>query len=262
MCDMAAEQLHRKVESDGAIQSMAKTIGEKLNPVAVLLFGSRARGDARPDSDTDLFVILHDDADVDEEHLRIYNALSSRFPKDVVVSTVSVFMKRARLPGTVQRDAYAEGILLWGQEVRGPLPLLRKPGDPSGDLEEYAAQFLRDAEDDLNICGDLSTSARHHVRGRAFHAQQATENGLKCALAISGRHIKRIHDLDELASDIPSDWSIPYLTSDLKKMSKFAVTGRYGDDSPDPTKADADWAYGMASGIVSIVRDEAMRRGL
>lgn len=41
---------------------MVARIVEVLRPVQIWLFGSRARGEARPDSDWDLMAILQDDA--------------------------------------------------------------------------------------------------------------------------------------------------------------------------------------------------------
>ncbi|MEK9163875.1 MAG: nucleotidyltransferase domain-containing protein, partial [Chloroflexota bacterium] len=39
---------------------MVKRIVTQFDPVRIILFGSRARGAARPDSDVDLLVILPD----------------------------------------------------------------------------------------------------------------------------------------------------------------------------------------------------------
>lgn len=43
------------------IQPLLARIKERLNPMQVWLFGSRARGDARPSSDWDLFIVVPDD---------------------------------------------------------------------------------------------------------------------------------------------------------------------------------------------------------
>jgi predicted nucleotidyltransferase len=47
---------------DGELQRLLAVIQSRLSPRAVWLFGSRARGDHRPDSDWDLVVALPDDA--------------------------------------------------------------------------------------------------------------------------------------------------------------------------------------------------------
>jgi predicted nucleotidyltransferase len=45
------------------IRPLIEAIRHRLSPEAVWLFGSRARGDHRPDSDWDLVVALSDDSD-------------------------------------------------------------------------------------------------------------------------------------------------------------------------------------------------------
>jgi len=43
--------------SETMIQELVATIVREVNPEAVILFGSQARGDARPDSDVDVLII-------------------------------------------------------------------------------------------------------------------------------------------------------------------------------------------------------------
>ena len=45
-------------------------IVRRFDPVEVILFGSRARGDDGPDSDWDLLVVLDDDAPAEDLRLR------------------------------------------------------------------------------------------------------------------------------------------------------------------------------------------------
>ena len=51
--------MHAKVFSneEGLLQHMVQTIVSEVAPETIILFGSRARGDARSDSDVDLLVI-------------------------------------------------------------------------------------------------------------------------------------------------------------------------------------------------------------
>lgn len=51
---MRAESLSNE---DVLLRQMVSTIISEVSPEMIILFGSRARGDARPDSDVDLFVV-------------------------------------------------------------------------------------------------------------------------------------------------------------------------------------------------------------
>ena len=54
---------HTPIEVPTEIKPLIDEIKARLRPEAVWLFGSRARGDNRPDSDWDILVALPDDAD-------------------------------------------------------------------------------------------------------------------------------------------------------------------------------------------------------
>jgi len=43
---------------DELIREMTETLVERINPIQVYLFGSRATGVARPDSDVDLLIVV------------------------------------------------------------------------------------------------------------------------------------------------------------------------------------------------------------
>ena len=86
------------------------------SPERIYLFGSVARGDAGPDSDYDLMLIVPDDAPPERRRSRLaHEALrGTGIGADVLVCTRSYFERRrslrASLPGTVLR----EGRLLYG----------------------------------------------------------------------------------------------------------------------------------------------------
>lgn len=79
----------------------------------VLLFGSRARGDARPDSDLDFLVIEDHVESKLAEMVRLRDALAgSEVPIDIVVVSQEEAEQKAHWPGSVVRRALAEGVVL------------------------------------------------------------------------------------------------------------------------------------------------------
>jgi uncharacterized protein len=57
---------------DEALQGLVERLVAALDPQAIWLFGSRARGDHRPDSDFDLIVVAKPGADWNEDFDAVY----------------------------------------------------------------------------------------------------------------------------------------------------------------------------------------------
>lgn len=79
-----------------------------LKPEEIWFFGSRARGDHRPDSDFDILVVLPDEAPLD--HRRAYEpVMASGLACDVVPCRRSDFMAERGEPGSISARAVTEG---------------------------------------------------------------------------------------------------------------------------------------------------------
>lgn len=98
------------------ILEMARRIAEAAKPVKIILFGSRARGSARPGSDVDLLVIERDPVSQRRESARL-RALLKGFGAsiDIVVYGQSFAERYWDIPGTVLYPAFREGKVLYGE---------------------------------------------------------------------------------------------------------------------------------------------------
>jgi predicted nucleotidyltransferase len=105
----------RSVES--VIQKMVKRIVREFRPAKVILFGSHARGEAGPDSDVDLLVVMDFEGSKREKQLAIRLALHAfRVPKDIIVATPEEFAWRRDIAGTIERPADREGHVLYTRD--------------------------------------------------------------------------------------------------------------------------------------------------
>ncbi|MCX7383706.1 MAG: nucleotidyltransferase domain-containing protein [Alphaproteobacteria bacterium] len=86
-----------------------------FRPRRVVLFGSRARGEAGADSDIDLLVILDDDAPA--SHLTLRAGWEARrgydHPADVIPVRDGVYRRRAKIAGTLAYEAEIDGISVY-----------------------------------------------------------------------------------------------------------------------------------------------------
>jgi len=95
------------------IQTLADRIVRKFHPEKIILFGSHARGDAKPDSDVDLMVIMPRDGK--ERHQRaaeIHLKCHPGFPIDVLVRTQEEFNERLGMRDWFMREIAREGKVL------------------------------------------------------------------------------------------------------------------------------------------------------
>jgi len=86
-----------------------------FRPQRVILFGSTARGDAGPDSDIDLMVIVDDDTPPGKVTLRAgYESRRSyKRAADVFPIRSATFARRRRVVGTLAAAAASEGIIVY-----------------------------------------------------------------------------------------------------------------------------------------------------
>ena len=86
-----------KRELPGILRSLrrelARVLGDQLQ--SVILYGSQARGQAHPDSDIDVLVVVHDDSDYGDLIRRTSAAVSTlSLQHDVVISRAFVSRER------------------------------------------------------------------------------------------------------------------------------------------------------------------------
>lgn len=95
-------------------KTIQEIVGENLS--RIILFGSRARGDNRPDSDYDLLVLLKRDIDRNE-YVRIYSNILKELARhsiwlDLLIKSESKYLIHSRIVGLCSYEIAREGIAL------------------------------------------------------------------------------------------------------------------------------------------------------
>ena len=100
--------------TDELLAEVVRRILSVGSPHKILLFGSRAREDARPDSDLDLLIIEESDLPRYRRSARYRRALCGVFPsKDIVVWTPQEVEEWKSVPNAFITTALAGGKLLY-----------------------------------------------------------------------------------------------------------------------------------------------------
>jgi uncharacterized protein len=99
------------------LERIIRQIVERVDPVAICLFGSRARGEAGEDSDYDLMIVVPDDFPPDQATpSKAFELIAGhRIPMDATIVRTSRFADRARRIGTLSHEIAQDGFKLHGR---------------------------------------------------------------------------------------------------------------------------------------------------
>lgn len=105
------------MSDNSIINNIVNAILGVITPDKIILFGSRARGDARPDSDYDILVIASKIEDELKTERQLYRALlnfSDPVGVDIIVKNPENIDKSINMVVSVVKKALNEGIVIYG----------------------------------------------------------------------------------------------------------------------------------------------------
>ncbi len=106
--------IETETETEEILHVMVERIEAIARPERVILFGSRARGEARPNSDFDLLVIAESEEPRYRRSAPLYAALATiPVEADVVVYTPSEVAEWSAVPQAFVTTAIREGHVLY-----------------------------------------------------------------------------------------------------------------------------------------------------
>lgn len=210
----------------------------EFRPLKIFLFGSRARGDGREESDIDLLVVLERIEDRRETRDALQNALA-RMPVsvDVFAADSDELARTGDSVGSFVYPVLREGEVVYGVD----------------DRDEHV--WLRYATEDLQTAERLLEGQGFALRWACYLAQQAAEKAIKAALVSAGIRFPFIHDLAKLRDLVPVGAEVAQLEGDLQSLSGWAEAGRYPPEQ-DATEKEARDAVALARSVVDAARSD------
>jgi predicted nucleotidyltransferase len=105
-------------DSEQILNAIVERIEAIARPERVILFGSRARGKARSDSDVDLLVIAESDEPRYRRSAPLYAALATAQSKQMSLYTPSEVAEWSAVPQAFVTTAFREGHILYEETIR------------------------------------------------------------------------------------------------------------------------------------------------
>lgn len=108
----------RKRIPQAAIDQVVQQIVEQFKPQKIILFGSYARGNPRPESDVDLLVVMETPLREIQQAIQICQQIDYRFGLDLIVHTPKYLAERVKMGDWFIRDILEEGKILYENHDR------------------------------------------------------------------------------------------------------------------------------------------------
>ncbi len=208
--------------------AVARAVEEAVRPDRVILFGSRARGDFRPDSDIDLLIVTGP-GPVDRRayqrtsaaaHHKVEELYDEPMGVDLVHLSEDAFHDGRRARNHVAGQAVRDGFDANGDKVNYDNPAPTNWPD--------IRQRIANAERELRVLNIL-VEGNADQEAIGFHAQQAIENALKGWISALDDDYRNTHELGKLVAIVrrhPQEEDTP-ASEQLTWLTSYAVEYRY-----------------------------------
>ena len=189
------------------LQRIASAAGCAVDARCVILFGSRARGDHRHNSDLDLAIVAAEaELDAQQRHdLReraraaaLSAAIKLTNHIDVIVWTEDEYRAKKRSINHVAGRAWREGLILYG--VHETLP-----GEEIVSELDNARELMRMARGQTRALSAMAFDDETFIENIfGFHAQRGAELAFKAWITLLGRRYERTHNVADLLTILES----------------------------------------------------------
>ena len=190
------------------VQRIAGAVGESVNALCVILYGSRARGDHRPDSDIDLAIVTADaELEAQQRHdlreraraVSVSSTGETSSHVDIIVWTEAEFRAKKRSINHVAGRAWREGLILYGAHET-------LPGEEIVSELDNARELMRMTRGQTRALSAMAfddETFSENIFG--FHAQRGAELALKAWITLLGQRYERTHNVADLLAILRSN---------------------------------------------------------
>jgi HEPN domain-containing protein/predicted nucleotidyltransferase len=251
-----------RLGEDQVLEQITRTIVEHLRPRRIVLFGSRARGTAAPDSDYDIMVEIETELSSTQR----VRAVADLFPRrewsmDVLVYTPDEVRRWKDDVGFTLYDIVREGRVLyrrpdvtdgdfWSGDAVSPATRVRER--PS-ERPESLASWIRRAQHDFDASQAIAKLDSPPWDVVCLHAHQAVEKLLKACLVARSVRPPRTHDVREILDHcVRSGFDLEHLGPACVTLYDLWPRSRYPDDG-EPTPSEGEAAMAAATTVRSAV---------
>jgi HEPN domain-containing protein/predicted nucleotidyltransferase len=231
--------------NDPQLDTLVASIVDRVRPELILLFGSRARGEAHEDSDYDLMLVVPDGVDAESSRKTAYDLRSGlKLDVDILARTTSEYLRRQNDPGFLDWLVSREGLLLYSS---GKVPQRSSRSDrvreePADGVHLWIARAESDFQETINSIG----SAKPSWDAICFHAHASIEKLLKAIVISQGTFPPRTHKLAALLEMVPRALrDDPQLIAACGFLQSLYPKSRY-EPEPMPTPDEARSAFDAA----------------
>lgn len=230
---------------DPVALAIARAAQDAVPHSAIILFGSRAAGTHRPNSDVDLMLVYKDS--FHEEYSLADKAVRDYFKQNPPALEVNIvpmefeqFHYCRRAPNHVAGQASRKGITMNNEGL-----------ESSADYSDEYPLSWPDVRERLRSTYRCLRAFEHDLQGLpddqetfAFQAQQAVENSLKGWISAAGLEYSGVHNLDAIAESVLDD---PSESQTLAAAQLRILLDYVTAENPDRPGTTTNWLTKYAS---------------